>query len=112
MSRKSINKIEIKALEWIQADEVPPRSFPGRNIWGPKLKEFIDSPKNIAFLQASSKTEMETFSGGLRGARKSLGLTGDDLKISQNKEQLRVYVAKRLKSSGENRQSQINKKDE
>ena len=100
MSRKTINKIEIKNLEWIQADDVPPRSFPGRNIWGPKLKEFTDSPKTIAFLQASSKTEMETISGGLRGARKSLGLTGGDIRITQNKEQLRVYVAK-LKGSNQ-----------
>jgi len=33
---------------------------------------------------------------GLRNARKKEGLTGDDIRVSENKTQLRVYVAKRL----------------
>ena len=70
--------------------------LPVRSIWVPKLREFLDGPDDIAFLQATDVAETRRWASAMRSAKKILGLTGDDLRVTQNIEQLRVYVAKRL----------------
>ena len=82
--------------EWIPADEIPRRVIPGRRTWKDKFKEFMNSRHTIAFLQFENIKETLSCAEGFRRERKRAGLTGDNVRITSNKAQLRVYVAKRL----------------
>lgn len=91
--------VTTKDLKLIPADEVPPQFQRKRKgIYYDLISEFIESPMNVAYIDASSNDDAKNIQTGLRRAINKRGALFDQIGFSvrsyQRRNPPRAYLAK------------------